>query len=168
MNRQEMAAREYLAGNALGEVAQKYAVSMRDVLEAAAKIPRQKVRAKMPRGCERGPGMSAANFGREAMHAQRATGQAGFAKSEMGGGSRTRPRKGGANVITQTNICMECAKACGKCSWTAVAADGETLLWQPVEGWTAEPVKISVRNENGVYREIETYHITACPEFEKG
>lgn len=44
----------------------------------------------------------------------------------------------------------------------------ETLLWQPVEGWTAEPVKISVRNENGVYREIETYHITACPEFEKG
>lgn len=118
-----MAAREYLAGNALGEVAQKYAVSMRDVLEAAAKIPRQKVKL---------------------------------------------PRKGGANVITQTNICMECAKACGKCSWTAVAADGETLLWQPVEGWTAEPVKISVRNENGVYREIETYHITACPEFEKG
>lgn len=49
-----------------------------------------------------------------------------------------------------------------------MAADGETLLWQPVEGWTAEPVKISVRNENGVYREIETYHITACPEFEKG
>ena len=125
MNRREMAAREYLAGNALGAVAQKYAVSMRDVLEAADKIPRQKVRAKMP-------------------------------------------RKGGANVITQTNICMECAKACGKCSWTAVAADGETLLWQPVEGWTAEPVKISVRNENGVYREIETYHITACPEFEKG
>lgn len=125
MNRREMAAREYLAGNALGEVAQKYAVSMKDVLEAAAKIPRQKVRAKMP-------------------------------------------RKGGANVITQTNICMECAKACGGCSWTAVAADGETLLWQPVEGWTAEPVKISVRNENGVYREIETYHITACPEFEKG
>ena len=91
MNRREMAAREYLAGNALGAVAQKYAVSMKDVLEAAAKIPRQKVRAKMP-------------------------------------------RKGGANVITQTNICM------------AVAADGETLLWQPVEGWTAEPVKISVRN----------------------
>ena len=116
MNRREMAAREYLAGNALGEVAQKYAVSMKDVLEAAAKIP----------------------------------------------------RKGGANVITQTNICKECAKACGGCSWTAVAADGETLLWQPVEGWTAEPVKISVRNENGVYREIETYHITACPEFEKG
>lgn len=81
MNRREMAAREYLAGNALGEVAQKYAVSMKDVLEAAAKIPRQKVRAKIP-------------------------------------------RKGGANVITQTNICMECAKACGKCSWTAVAADG--------------------------------------------
>lgn len=53
--RQEIAAREYLAGNALGRVAQKYAVSMEAVLEAAAKIPRQRVRAKMPRkgGCER-------------------------------------------------------------------------------------------------------------------
>ena len=38
MNRQEMAAREYLAGNALGAVAQKYAVSMKDVLEAYLKL----------------------------------------------------------------------------------------------------------------------------------
>ena len=125
MNRQETAAREYLAGNALGRVAQKYAVSMEAVLEAAAKIPRQRVRAKLP-------------------------------------------RKGGANVITQTNICMECAKACGGCSWTAVAADGKTLLWQPVEGWTATPVKINVRAEGGKVREIDSYHITACPEFERG
>lgn len=125
MSAQEIAAREYLAGNALGRVAQKYAVSMEDVLEAAAKIPRQRVRAKLP-------------------------------------------RKGGANVITQTNICMECAKACGGCSWTAVAADGKTLLWQPVEGWTATPVKINVRAEGGKVREIESYHITACPEFERG
>ena len=85
MSVQEIAAREYLAGNALGKVAQKYAVSMEAVLEAAAKIPRQKVHAKMP-------------------------------------------RKGGANVITQTNICME----------------------------------------GGKVREIESYHITACPEFERG
>lgn len=125
MSAQEIAAREYLAGNALGRVAQKYAVSMEAVLEAAAKIPRQRVRAKMP-------------------------------------------RKGGANVITQTNICMECAKACGGCSWTAVAADGKTLLWQPVEGWTAAPVKINVRAEGGKVREIDSYHITACPEFERG
>ena len=48
MSVQEIAAREYLAGNALGKVAQKYAVSMEAVLEAAAKIPRQKVHAKMP------------------------------------------------------------------------------------------------------------------------
>ena len=125
MSAQEIAAREYLAGNALGRVAQKYAVSMEDVLEAAAKIPRQRVRAKLP-------------------------------------------RKGGANVITQTNICMECAKACGGCSWTAVAADGKTLLWKPVEGWTATPVKINVKAEGGKVREIDSYHITACPEFEMG
>lgn len=125
MSAQEIAAREYLAGNELGRVAQKYAVSMEAVLEAAAKIPRQRVRAKLP-------------------------------------------RKGGANVITQTNICMECAKACGGCSWTAVAADGTTLLWQPVEGWTATPVKINVKAEGGKVREIDSYHITACPEFERG
>ena len=125
MSPQEIAAREYLAGNALGRVAQKYAISMEAVLEAAAKIPRQRVRAKMP-------------------------------------------RKGGANVITQTNICMECAKACGGCSWTAVAADGKTLLWKPVEGWTATPVKINVKAEGGKVREIDSYHITACPEFERG
>ena len=106
-------------------MAQKYAVSMEAVLEAAAKIPRQKVHAKMP-------------------------------------------RKGGANVITQTNICVECAKACGGCSWTAVAEDGKTLLWKPVDGWTATPVKINVRAEGGKVREIDSYHITACPEFERG
>lgn len=83
MNRQEMAAREYLAGNALGEVAQKYAVSMETVLEAAAKIPRQKVKL---------------------------------------------PRKGGANVITQTNICMECAKACGKRCCGSLWKDGRQNL----------------------------------------
>ncbi len=42
------------------------------------------------RVCERGPGMSAANSGREATHAQRVTGLPGFAKGEMGGASRTR------------------------------------------------------------------------------
>ena len=78
------------------------------------------------------------------------------------------PRKGGANVITQTNICMECAKACGGCSWTAVAEDGKTRLWKPVDGWTATPVKINVRAEGGKVREIDSYHITACPEFERG
>ena len=36
------------------------------------------------------PKTSAANFGREAAHAQRVTGQPGFAKGEMGGASRTR------------------------------------------------------------------------------
>ena len=125
MNRQEMAAREYLAGNALGEVAQKYAVSMEAVLVAAAKIPRQKVNGYLP-------------------------------------------RKGVAILITVTQSCMECGKACGGCSWTAVAADGKTLLWKPVEGWTATPVKINVRAEGGKVREIDSYHITACPEFEKG
>ena len=45
--------------------------------------------------------MSAANFGREAAHAQRVTGQPGFAKGEMGGASRTRA--GAASVGPETS-----------------------------------------------------------------
>ena len=48
MSVQEIAAREYLAGNALGKVAQKYAVSMEAVLEAAAKIPTSAWNAPKP------------------------------------------------------------------------------------------------------------------------
>lgn len=66
------------------------------------------------------------------------------------------------------NICFDCTKACGGCSWSAVAADGKTLLFQPVEGWTATPTKMIVRKDNGDTREIETYHITACPELVRG
>lgn len=71
-------------------------------------------------------------------------------------------------MTSRTNICVECAKACGGCSWTAVADDGVTLLWKPVEGWTATPVRIDVRVEYGRLRYTDTYHITDCPEFVKG
>lgn len=79
-------------------------------------------------------------------------------------------RKRFSNVPTSgnANICFDCAKACGGCSWSAVAADGKTLLYKPVEGWTATPTKMIVRKDNGDTQEIETYHITACPEFVRG
>ena len=48
-----------------------------------------------------GPETSAANFGREAAHAQRVTGLPGFAKGEMGGVSRTRA--GAASVGPETS-----------------------------------------------------------------
>lgn len=56
----------------------------------------------------------------------------------------------------KTNICFSCQKACGKCSWSR--------NFTPVPGWTAKKVMLKVSN---YYKKriIETYHITACPEY---
>ena len=51
---------------------------------------RKRRRARRFSGGGVGPETSAANFGRDATHAQRVTGLPGFAKGEMGGASRTR------------------------------------------------------------------------------
>jgi hypothetical protein len=55
------------------------------------------------------------------------------------------------------NICFDCTKACGKCSWSK--------NFEPVPGWTAEKCILPITNQCSV-RHMETYHITACPEFE--
>lgn len=64
---------------------------------------------------------------------------------------------GGLENIRKTNICIDCQKACGGCSWSR--------SFTPVEGWTAEKVVI----RNGIIdhkvRNTETYHIIECPEF---
>lgn len=59
------------------------------------------------------------------------------------------------------NICFDCQKACGGCSWSEINPDTGKPRFQPVEGWTAKPTVVQV--ECG--RKIEGYHITACPEF---
>lgn len=61
----------------------------------------------------------------------------------------------------KTNICIDCKKACGGCSWSEIDPSTEKQRFQPVEGWTAEP---AVLTDCG--RVIHTFHITACPEFE--
>lgn len=63
----------------------------------------------------------------------------------------------------KANICIDCQKACGGCSWTRCETwkKGKPIMFQPVEGWTAE--KIYRVSQDGYV--IETYSITACPEF---
>lgn len=57
------------------------------------------------------------------------------------------------------NICIDCANACGGCSWSRD--------FTPVPGWTAE--KVTRRVKNGKYWYWgETYKITACPQFAEG
>lgn len=59
------------------------------------------------------------------------------------------------------NICVDCKKACGGCSWSRADPVTKKLLFEPVPGWTAEPVIC----DTGKCRN-PTYKITACPEFE--
>lgn len=63
----------------------------------------------------------------------------------------------------RANICIDCQNACGGCSWTRCETwkKGKPILFQPVDGWTAE--KIYRVDQNGYV--METYAITACPEF---
>lgn len=55
-------------------------------------------------------------------------------------------------------LCWTCQKACGGCAWS------DTL--EPVPGWTAVPVRMRYRDGKALRpREIDTYSITACPEY---
>lgn len=53
------------------------------------------------------------------------------------------------------NICIDCVKSCGLCSWSANL--------KPVEGWTATPV----RKKYNDTQMMDGFHITACPLFEE-
>ena len=65
------------------------------------------------------------------------------------------------------NICFDCAKACGRCSWSEIDPKTNKVRFEPVPGWTAEKVRLNIGNWGEQPTIRETYHITACPEFEK-
>lgn len=63
-----------------------------------------------------------------------------------------------------TNICFDCRKACGDCSWSEIDPETKKPRFEPVPGWTAK--KTMVKSRTGKKSDwLETYHITACPEF---
>lgn len=64
-----------------------------------------------------------------------------------------------------TNICFDCQKACGGCSWSAI--DPVTLKpkFEPVPGWTAKKVTLKTGHSHCKDWYVKTYHITDCPEF---
>ncbi len=68
-------------------------------------------------------------------------------------------------TVGSNNICFDCKKACGQCSWSAADPLTGELLFEPVPGWTAEKIE---QNSNYRYKYPNTtYHITACPLFEQ-
>lgn len=76
-----------------------------------------------------------------------------------------KQRKNKGNAGRTTNICFNCQKACGKCSWTEVDPETNKIRFEPVPGWTAKPVALKMGFDGHSDRITETYHITACPEF---
>lgn len=66
-----------------------------------------------------------------------------------------------------TNICARCQKACGGCSWSELDPNTGKPKFKPVNGWTAEEVPLNLGYASRGRRVINTYHITACPEFVK-
>ena len=58
----------------------------------------------------------------------------------------------------KANIFFNCKKACGDCSWSE--------KFEPVPGWTAKKVMLKTGTSGKKPRWVETYYITACPEFE--
>ena len=67
----------------------------------------------------------------------------------------------------KANICFDCKKACGGCSWSAVDPDTNKLKFEPIPGWTARKTVLNVGSDRFGRNLVETYHITECPLFEK-
>ena len=66
----------------------------------------------------------------------------------------------------RANICIDCERACGGCSWSEVNPETGKIRFEPVPGWTAEPVyKQMGAAGNGYKSYADTYRITACPLF---
>ena len=71
------------------------------------------------------------------------------------------------HVSARPNICFDCKNACGACSWSAVDPATGKVKFEPVPGWTAEKVILNAGWSNGKPYFTETYHIKACPLFDK-
>ena len=57
-----------------------------------------------------------------------------------------------------STICWHCEKASGRCSWSR--------SFTPVEGWEAIPTKHEEKLAGGCVREVRSYDVYSCPEFE--
>lgn len=69
---------------------------------------------------------------------------------------------------SNANICIDCKNALGGCSWSAEDPVTRKTAFVPVPGWTAKKSRIGHEQAHGKLRIIETYHITACPQFVRG
>jgi hypothetical protein len=74
----------------------------------------------------------------------------------------------GRKTNGKVNICVDCKNAYGGCSWSEINPETGRVRFQPVPGWTAVKSCIGREKAHGKIRVIETYQISACPEFVRG
>lgn len=67
----------------------------------------------------------------------------------------------------KSNICFDCKRACGGCSWSEVDDKTGKVKFEPVPGWIAEPTKLYLGEAHGVRKYGDTYKVMACPLFEE-
>lgn len=65
----------------------------------------------------------------------------------------------------KANICIDCERACGGCSWSEVDPETGKIRFEPVPGWTAEPVHKVLGTAKGYTSCVDTYRIIDCPLF---
>ena len=70
-------------------------------------------------------------------------------------------------IDSKSNICFDCKKACGDCSWSEVDPDTGKVRFEPVPGWTAEKTYMLICPRGNEKKWIPTFRITACPEFDR-
>lgn len=61
------------------------------------------------------------------------------------------------NFKSDYTLCWSCAKACGGCSWSKD--------FKPIDGWDAIPTKIRIPDDDGGARYVDSFKITACPQY---
>ena len=66
------------------------------------------------------------------------------------------------------NVCWFCKNAFGGCSWTEIDPDTKKVRFEPVPGWTAEKTRLLSQTVHGKRRVLESYYISACPQFVRG
>lgn len=99
------------------------------------------------------------------------SGQIAMALSRQGNSHGYKVEAGALHTVVQkngkTNICFDCKKACGGCSWSEIDPKTKKPRFEPVPGWTAKP-NTMVRYDAPDRREyMTTYEITECPLFER-
>lgn len=71
-------------------------------------------------------------------------------------------------IAPHSQLCWDCANACGGCSWSGIDPVTHKPRFEPVPGWKAKPTRTERSTGMGRKKRVLTsYAIRSCPEFVK-